>query len=44
MDRDPKVAAVQHRLALAVCESRRSLAVDSYEAVRAGFGVKGGAL
>ncbi|CAH1672245.1 hypothetical protein [Chelatococcus asaccharovorans] len=41
IDRNPKIAVVQHRRALAVCEGRRALAVESYEAVRAGFGVKG---
>ena len=41
IDRNAKIAVIQHRRALAVCEGRRALAVDSYEAVRDGFGVKG---
>ena len=41
IDRNAKIAVVQHRRALALCEGRRDLAVDSYEAVREGFGIKG---
>jgi hypothetical protein len=40
IDRNPKVAVVEHRRALAICEERRSLAVDAYIAVQNEFGVK----
>ncbi|CAH1661100.1 hypothetical protein CHELA1G11_12435 [Hyphomicrobiales bacterium] len=41
IDRNPKIAVVQHRHALVVCEGCRALAAGSYEAVRDEFGVKG---
>jgi hypothetical protein len=40
VDRNPKVAVVEHRRALAICEERRDLAATAYQSVRAEFGVK----
>ena len=40
VDRNPKVAVVEHRRALAICEERRALAVQCYIAVQKVFGVQ----
>lgn len=42
IDRNPKVAVVEHRRALAVCEERRTLAVNAYDNVRRKFGLPEG--
>jgi len=40
VDRNPKVALVRTREALADCEQRRALAVDSYDGIRRAYGPK----
>lgn len=35
IDRNPRIAVIETRVALAVCEGRRDLAVRSYERLRA---------
>ena len=40
INRNPKIAVVEHRRALADCEARRALAVESYDLVRGEYGLR----